>query len=517
MEIERIKSELFREGMEASNQPPEKQEELKKDVEERLESVSEKEIRKRSIKGYYYETFKRELEERLEEIKGGIPIVIYQVNFVIGSFFSLLVLLLFLSEFWVMKWSLVPFGLEFEAFLIAASVTLTGMLAIHFLLVKIKELWPRSCKKWKIAIIIVSLVSLVISGLYLSHVRGLLIKAQQPSNDLNKQIKEAKELKEKTSLLPLAMGLVWLSMGLIAGVALHEALSRVVVSGNAIIKDMRIKRLNRKIKKIREEIEEWESLPRIGLNEFKRGINAGDNNNRNSWLSPLMIFITICISCFLFVNPVRAEKKSVSIMFDVSFSTRCTDYAGDVEFKKNLRAVPEIIKNLAPGTRLRIIGITDNSYSNPFLIINDTIPKDRGMLGETIARKKLYLIEKWNKLGLEPRAKGTDIFGSINLISMLMRRDKGEKELYILSDMRNTVGINLEFLPLVDEETFRKVEEIGLIPDLNGVRVWIMGVSVCGKSLGYWLSLEKFWRRFFERAGAEVMTFTMERHIDMGK
>jgi hypothetical protein len=37
-------------------------------------------------------------------------------------------------------------------------------------------------------------------------------------------------------------------------------------------------------------------------------------------------------------------------------------------------------------------------------------------------------------------------------------------------------------------------------------------VSPCGKDLKYWKSLERFWTKYFEKAGARLECFSMERH-----
>ena len=64
------------------------------------------------------------------------------------------------------------------------------------------------------------------------------------------------------------------------------------------------------------------------------------------------------------------------------------------------------------------------------------------------------------------------------------------------------------------EKILNKVEQLGLIPQLNGVRVHCLGVHSAGKTPAYWLGLRAFWSGYFKKAGAELITFSMERRIN---
>ncbi len=55
---------------------------------------------------------------------------------------------------------------------------------------------------------------------------------------------------------------------------------------------------------------------------------------------------------------VSEEREAVFILLDLSKSEPSEDYSGTSDFKKNLSATAEIIRNLNTGTVLKVIGIT---------------------------------------------------------------------------------------------------------------------------------------------------------------
>jgi hypothetical protein len=107
----------------------------------------------------------------------------------------------------------------------------------------------------------------------------------------------------------------------------------------------------------------------------------------------------------------------------------------------------------------------------------------------------------------------TDIFGAISLSSVLLAGKQGK--LLIFSDMRHcTKDFNLEQPPSIEyEKILPKVMKAGLIPHLEGARVWCLGVHSVGKTPAYWQGLRSFWTRYFEKAGVKELTYSMERRF----
>ena len=175
--------------------------------------------------------------------------------------------------------------------------------------------------------------------------------------------------------------------------------------------------------------------------------------------------------------------------------------------------VPKIIQQLKPDTYLRIIGITEKSFSKPYIIIEGEIPAEKGVFNEKEAAAKLKIISEWKKLTLIANAQSSDILGANSLVSYLFEEEVGaEKILIIMSDMRECArDFDFEDSLHIDPTMLTKAKEKGIIPSLKGVKVWVLGVHPSGKTEFYWKSLKEFWLRYFEEAEAEVVSYSMDR------
>ena len=230
-------------------------------------------------------------------------------------------------------------------------------------------------------------------------------------------------------------------------------------------------------------------------------------------ISPLTILI-LALMLFLILKGVSFGAEYV-MLFDISISEEAKYYTGKITaFEKNKEAVGHFIKNrLAPGDYLKVFGITEDSFSRPYSILEYSFSKNKGALGEVTAREKLALAKKWDQLNLRPTAKATDLFGAIYLAALSF--SSKDRRLLIFSDMRQCAhSIDIEMPDIVDAEAvLNRVEQQGLIPQLKEVKVGCLGVHSAGKSPAYWISLKKFWEGYFQKAQANLITFSMQRRI----
>jgi hypothetical protein len=141
---------------------------------------------------------------------------------------------------------------------------------------------------------------------------------------------------------------------------------------------------------------------------------------------------------------------------------------------------------------------------------------EKGYFSEKLAKNKLVVMNKWKEIKLQPEAKGTDVFGALVLASILFEKECKTKMLITLSDLRNSKDIDMENVPVVDANIMSKVEARGLVADLKDVKVWALGVSTTKKSYQYWNSLKEFWGQYFQKTGANLISFTVERKWDQG-
>lgn len=511
MNTKKILKRCYREGIHARNETPERQSIIQMNVKEWLETIQAKWVVACDTNGSFYSTKRKEILERLPSISRGIPYEIHKEQYRYGWIYFMILLLITFSEFWIVLWTLRPYGLGLEIYLISFVIMSTGMLAIHFFLNKIKESNPSFYHKTKLTITVISLIAILIAGFALAKVRGDLLVTERAIQEENEVVDRADRFYDRTSFAVTAsMALIALCLSLIGGVVLHEALPKLIISGNVVRMNERAAGYERRIANAANQLEAANQIVKLGMVEFKRGLYS--HSGRGAWLIPLSIFLFFLIPS-LSANMYANEKMILYILIDQSRSTLC-ETSKESQFQKNLEAVPEIIKQTLPGSSIKIIGITD-SFGNTSVLLESSLPVKPGNFREKLFKAKHSLISKLNELDISAEYDETDIFGAIFYAAINLRGESGKKSLIILSDMRNSAVVNIESVPVIEDKEILKTENDGLIPDLREVKVYVLGVSPCGKDLKYWKSLEKFWRAYFEKAGAQLECFSAERNWDL--
>jgi hypothetical protein len=268
---------------------------------------------------------------------------------------------------------------------------------------------------------------------------------------------------------------------------------------------------------LREKIrmsEEKNAAPVIKVEPPVNPIKPPDERHGKIIASPIVLLLIAL--CIFLLSRGLARGESI-VLFDLSISSEAKDYTGsNTEFAKNSKGMEGFIQNdLKEGEDFRTYGVTERSFSNLLLLLEGRISPNKGAFGEIAAKDKLNLLNQWKKLNLKPVARGTDLFGAIQLAEVSFSNSVGkEKRLIIFSDMRQYgEGFDFETPQVIDVDAlFKKVMGKGLVANLSGVKVWCLGVHGSGKSPAYWKTLKEFWTRYFKQAGvSELKAFTMER------
>jgi hypothetical protein len=182
------------------------------------------------------------------------------------------------------------------------------------------------------------------------------------------------------------------------------------------------------------------------------------------------------------------------------------------EFEANVRAVDRMIRGLpAGGARLAVFGINQASFGNR-AFFTTTSPQEAGRFREYLDKWQDGALRAWQKVasGLQPIAPGSDLLGGVSRASIEFEEvPRAKKRLVLLSDMRQ-VGRGLNFeRPFGEPRTvLARVHREGLIPDLHGVEVSVLGASTAGIDERHWRGLKTFWTDYFKQAGAELKVFT---------
>jgi len=201
------------------------------------------------------------------------------------------------------------------------------------------------------------------------------------------------------------------------------------------------------------------------------------------------------------------EKKPrvILVFVDMSGSTnlaRRTVY-GDC-FEK-------IYQDLHQGDRIVVGTITGRSFIDFKPVVDVEIPKKSLWVNRIQFERNLTETKEKIRRGVErllSRKKGTprtEILNSLNIAETIFHNEKREKILVLLSDMiQDSREYDFSSTKITNDyinKLIRYRRNKNLIPNLSGVKVYVAGAS--GSDSHKFRSIEKFWARYFKRAGAD--------------
>ena len=211
-----------------------------------------------------------------------------------------------------------------------------------------------------------------------------------------------------------------------------------------------------------------------------------------------------------------AESSSLVIALDLTKSVAVGAPGQRQEFNKNVEATAEILAHTPADSHVTVIGITDHSFAEPFILLDARIPADEGYFQERLTAARQALVRAWaaRAKGLAPSFKRADILGSLLLASQIFQNSpKGRAMLIIFSNMReNAGGVNLEGRnPQNAHLSVNRYAQGRDIPDLHGIEIHVLGADNAGKSMSYWTALRDFWTFYFKRTGAVLKSYSVLR------
>jgi hypothetical protein len=232
----------------------------------------------------------------------------------------------------------------------------------------------------------------------------------------------------------------------------------------------------------------------------------------------LRISQVILLSCLLLWSSGGRKAQAFWTLGQDSESSRVVvvfvDMSGSTNSARRTvyrEAFAKIYQNVRQGDRIIVGTITSHSYVDFKPVVDLEIPKksiwvNRLAFEQSLAKSKSDLQKAVE--GLLSRKEGTprtEILNSLNIADTIFHEEKRNKVLVILSDMvQDSKEYNFDRVELTDAyiaEVVRQRKEKSLIPDLTGVKVYVAGASA--DEAQKFRSIEKFWDRYFEAAGAD--------------
>jgi hypothetical protein len=179
--------------------------------------------------------------------------------------------------------------------------------------------------------------------------------------------------------------------------------------------------------------------------------------------------------------------------------------------------VTQLLGNLPAGARVAVLGITSESFAQPYVILQAHLSADPGYFGEKLAAGMRQIVLAWKKRSarLQPRFSRTDILGALMLVSALFAEhpDAQKRVLVLYSDMRkDTPDLELESERALHLSTaLGKVQQRHFLVDLRGIDVYVLGADAAGEQVARWQELRAFWEGYFNRTRAHLKAYSVFR------
>ncbi len=323
-------------------------------------------------------------------------------------------------------------------------------------------------------------------------------------------------------LLRVVMALLAVAMELGAGLALHDARRLGQESGEdpeALAAE--IAEAHRQMVSGLSELTVLENEPDVFIARFWRDFYRSMlSHTARSALGKLVVLAVGVAILFLMPHgALAADRLNLVVMVDLTQSVAVKGHDGKTESEKNLQAVTRLLAQVPAGAHLTVLGITDNSFAQPYILLSADVPADEGYFKEKLAGARRQLVSNWRKR-IEHVQDGfphTDILGALLLVDQLFHeRPNGWRNvLVVFSDMRqDTADLNLETPETFDAgAAIVRTEKKRLVAGLANVEVYVLGVDNAGKPLAYWDRLREYWREYFTKAGAHVESYSVLREF----
>jgi hypothetical protein len=335
---------------------------------------------------------------------------------------------------------------------------------------------------------------------------------QEPQNDF---------YRETGALLRLAMALLAVAMELGAGLALHKAWRTTENSGEDW------KELRKELRDVRgqmvtlaTEMTLLQNEPTIFVARFWRNFyHAMLTHTVRNAMTKLLLGFLILLLPGLHGYADAQEQTAIVAAIDLSQSVAGVGPDSRSDFEKNVASVTRLLAQVPVSSRVVVLGITDKSFSEPYILLSARVSDDPGYFGEKLQAAHRQLIALWkHRCGqLQPNFSHTDILGALLTAEHIFSESPqaSRKMLVIFSDMRHSTA-ELDFESASSAPSFtqlKKQSNTVPIAVLKGVEVYALGVDGAGKPIDYWQSLRAFWSKYFESAGAALRRYSVLRDL----
>ncbi len=419
-----------------------------------------------------------------------------------------------------------PYRLGWKSYLYCLGIAIVTPFCVE----KFLETWGK--EKLIKALATVAFVAAISSLVCLAVIRGDVL-AQQIKNiapavtfedDAPATEQPHNSFYEETLvLLRLVMALLAVAMELGAGLALYDA-RRLGKDGgiDSASISTELAQVRAEMISILLELTALENEPAVFETRFWRDFYRSmlTHTARNALGKLLLAALAFLI--LLPSNVFAAQRVNLVVLVDLTQSVNVAGHDSKSELERNFHAVTQLLAQITAGSHVSIIGITESSFSQPYILLTADIADDEGYFKEKLANARQQLVAAWTNRTrrFERNCPRTDVIGVLLLAGQIFHQLPSDRRniLVILSDMRhNAGGLSLKASQATTVDgLIRDARTKGLIADLKGDEVYVMGVDNAGQDVAEWNRLREIWKSYFNDSGARVSRYSVLRDpIDM--
>lgn len=430
-----------------------------------------------------------------------------------------LTIVLAASGFALTVLTLEPFRLGSKTWLYAFGVSILT----PFLIDEVLSHWPMLVKFLTPSAAAAGLAGVMLFAAIRGDIFGEQLRESQSSDvviddtDTPSQAPQTDFYASTVPLLRLAFLLIAFSIEVGAGIALWEARrSRRDDAEDWMARRRELAQIRSRNGEIIREAIALRNEPAIFAACYRRDFYRAMLTNaiRKSLSKVLLVGI---VAAGIGVPTVHGQvREDRVIAIDLTASVAATGPDAKSDFQKDIEGVTKVLDQVPAGARVTVIGITDESFTQPYILMRARIGADPGYFGERLSAARARLEGAWKARAarLQPHFRHTEILGAIELASQIFAEEKGRrKELILLSDMRqDTHKLDLEGASVVPAFS-TVVSRCEPIANLRGVTVTVLGAGGSAHSTVYWRSLQSFWSEYFHYAGADLEFYSALREL----
>ena len=322
-------------------------------------------------------------------------------------------------------------------------------------------------------------------------------------------------------LLKIVMVLLAFGMEVGAGVAIHEA-QRISENLGPNHRDLTHQRsiVRQRMSQLAQEIIALGNEPALFEAKFWRDFHWTLLKRSIGTLAK-----GVALGAFLFgLIPARASAQQpldLVVLVDLSRSVGTTGPDEHSEFQKNIEALSQLLKQVPAGSKVAVVGITDDSFGRPYILLSAALTSEPGFFGEKLdlGRRQLQAAWKNRSRDLSPSFAGTDLIGALVVAGHIFDEHGAlsRRVLVILSDMwQESRDFNFRGTKnFCDRST--SVVLRGPNAHLNSVNIYALGVESSGHSKQEWTCAHNFWVSYFAETGARLSRYTMLRDLQLSQ